>query len=111
MGKIIDTLVGARADKKEYREYMARVKKLPRDYRKMFDGIKDYVWTASGTLDGSLKELYGVIELFEQGAADGKKVLEITGKDVAAFCDELTRDSRTWQGKMREKLNAKVEKL
>lgn len=33
--------------------------------------------------------LSGVLELFEEGAAAGKDVLEITGTDVAAFCDGL----------------------
>jgi DNA-binding ferritin-like protein (Dps family) len=36
-----------------------------------------------------------LLDLFETGAADGKRVLDITGEDVAAFCDELLRHAKT----------------
>lgn len=39
---------------------------------------------------------YDLIDLFEEGAADGKSVLEITGEDVAAFVDELLKNTRTY---------------
>jgi DNA-binding ferritin-like protein (Dps family) len=107
MTKIIEKIVGVRADKKKFRGYMARAKKLPRDYRVVFDEIKRYVWNA-GALDGSIDELYAIIELFEQAAGEGKKVLDVTGRDVASFCDELLRDSMTWQDKMRGRLNRDV---
>ncbi|MDR2336546.1 MAG: DUF1048 domain-containing protein, partial [Candidatus Nomurabacteria bacterium] len=80
MGKIMEKIIGVRADKKEYREQMARAKRLPHTYREMFDNIKKYIWSV-GPLDGGLDILYGVIELFEQSAADGQKVREVTGED------------------------------
>jgi hypothetical protein len=40
--------------------------------------------------------LSGIIDLFEEGVALGKGVLEVTGSDVAAFCDDLIKDSRTY---------------
>ena len=43
--------------------------------------------------DGRL--LTGIVDFFEEGAADGKGVLELIGNDVAAFCDDLVKDSRT----------------
>ncbi len=45
-------------------------------------------------LDGSL--LPGIVDFFAEGAASGKGVLEVTGTDVAAFCDGLIKDSRTY---------------
>ena len=51
---------------------------------------------------------YGLIELFESGAAEGKTVLEITGEDVAAFCDDLLRSVSTYTENWREKLNRDV---
>ncbi|MEV5447515.1 DUF1048 domain-containing protein, partial [Streptomyces sp. NPDC052644] len=47
-----------------------------------------------GLLDGDL--LPGIVDFFEEGVAAGKGVLEVTGTDVAAFCDELIKDSRTF---------------
>ncbi|MNC81910.1 hypothetical protein D3C75_1352040 [compost metagenome] len=40
--------------------------------------------------------LSGIVDLFEEGAASGKGVLEVTGSDVAAFCDDLIKDSKTY---------------
>jgi DNA-binding ferritin-like protein (Dps family) len=42
---------------------------------------------------GLLSEL---VDFFEEGAAIGKGVLEVTGNDVAGFCDELVKDSATY---------------
>ena len=48
---------------------------------------------------------YGLIDLFEQGAAEGKPVLKITGEDVAAFVDELLKSTRTYPENWRKKFN------
>jgi DNA-binding ferritin-like protein (Dps family) len=37
-----------------------------------------------------------VFELFEEGVANGKTVIEITGRDVASFADDLIKDSPTY---------------
>ena len=39
--------------------------------------------------------LSGIVDFFEEGAAGGKGVLELLGNDVAAFCDDLVKDSCT----------------
>jgi DNA-binding ferritin-like protein (Dps family) len=43
--------------------------------------------------DGHL--LSGIADFFEEGTAAGKGVLELIGDDVAAFCDDLVKGSRT----------------
>ena len=40
----------------------------------------------------------------------GKGVLEVTGSDVAAFCDELIKDSKTYADLYQESVNQKVNK-
>ena len=57
-----------------------------------------------------MKIHYDLIELFEAGAAEGKPVLEITGEDVAAFCDELLRSTSTYTENWREALNRDIQK-
>lgn len=52
---------------------------------------------------------YGLIELFEEGAAEGKNVLEVTGEDVAAFVDELLKNVRTYTEDWRNRLNQKIK--
>lgn len=99
------------ADKKEFRQMMARVSALPEDYRFVYDKMQKYMWSfASGDGYDMLKIQYGLIELFEAGAADGKHVLEITGEDVVGFCDELLRDARMWTNDMREKMSRDIMK-
>lgn len=98
-------------DKKEYKNQMARVAALPEEYRFVFDKIQKYMWSFAGG-DGSdmLKIQYELIELFESSAADGKHVLDVTGKDVVGFCDEFLRDAKMWTDKYRQKLNCDMMK-
>ncbi|MGF7011172.1 DNA-binding ferritin-like protein (Dps family) [Lachnospiraceae bacterium PF1-21] len=96
-------------DKKEYREHMRRVEALPEDYQYVFKKIQDHMWRfAAGSGYDMMKVHYDLIELFEEGAAEGKDVLEITGDDVAAFCDELLKNSETYMENWREKLNRDI---
>lgn len=57
-----------------------------------------------------LKIQYELIDLFEAGVADEKDVLEITGEDVAAFCDELILGARTYIEKWQKTLNNDIQK-
>lgn len=82
--------------KKQWRAHVARVKALPPDYQIVYKEIQRYFFKVGpiGLLDGPL--LPGIVDFFEEGAASGKKVLQVTGTDVAAFCDDLLKDSRTY---------------
>ncbi|MBS5932821.1 MAG: DUF1048 domain-containing protein [Clostridiales bacterium] len=103
MIKLIQKMIG---DKKEYKEQMARIEAMPEDYRFVFEKIQGYMWGFAGG-DGSdmLKAQQELIELFETSAAEGKHVLEVTGEDVAGFCDEFIRDTKKWTDNYRDKLN------
>jgi DNA-binding ferritin-like protein (Dps family) len=81
--------------KKKLRAHMARVKALPPDYRIVYKEIQRYLFkvAATGVADGRL--LSGIVDFFEEGVAAGQGVLELIGNDVAAFCDDLVKDSRT----------------
>lgn len=97
--------------KREYKQQMARVEALPQDYQYVFKKIQSHMWMfAAGAGYDMMKIHYDLIELFETGAADGKHVLEITGENVAAFCDELLRSARTYTEDWRESLNRDIMK-
>lgn len=100
-------------EKKEYSQNMARVEALPEDFRFVFKKIQSYMYQfAAGAGYDMMKIHYDLIDLFEAGAADGKNVLEITGEDVAGFCDELLKNARTYTDDRRTKLNREIaEKL
>ncbi|MEU7641642.1 DUF1048 domain-containing protein [Streptomyces sp. NPDC039016] len=82
--------------KKQWRAHMARVKALPPDYRIVYREIQKYFFKVGPVdlLDGNL--LSGIVDFFEEGVAAGKGVLQLIGNDVAAFCDDLVKDSRTY---------------
>lgn len=94
--------------KKQWRAHMARVKALPPDYRIVYKEIQRYVFKVGpiDMLDGPL--LAEIIDFFEEGVAADKGVLELIGKDVAAFCDDLIKDSRTYADIYQESIKGKA---
>ncbi len=97
--------------KREYKQQMARVDALPEDYKYVFKKIQEHMWMfAAGSGYDMMKIHYDLIDLFESGAANGKDALDITGEDVAAFCDELMRSVSTYTENWRETLNRDILK-
>ncbi|SFK31719.1 DNA-binding ferritin-like protein (Dps family) [Halobacillus dabanensis] len=97
--------------KKEWRAHVSRVKKLPQDYQIVYKEIQKYLFKV-GPVDlnegnGLLSE---ILSFFEEGASAGKGVLEVIGTDVAAFCDDLIKDSKTYADLYQESVNEKVGK-
>lgn len=94
--------------KKQWRAHVARVKALPPDYRIVYKEIQKYLFKVGpiGLTDGPL--LPGIVDFFEEGAAAGKGVLELIGDDVAAFCDDLIGDSRTYADLYQESISKKA---
>ena len=82
--------------KKQWRAHLARVKALPRDYLIVYKEIQRYFFKIGpvGLADGSL--LSELLDFFEEGAAAGTGVLALIGDDVAAFCDDLVKDTPTY---------------
>lgn len=97
--------------KREYKRQMDRVEALPEEYCYVFKKIQSHMWMfVSGSGYDMIKIHYDLIELFEEGAANGKHVLEVTGEDVAAFCDELLRSAKTYSEDWRTALNRDIKK-
>lgn len=105
--KIQDILEG----KKEWRAHAARVKALPQDYQIVYKEIQKYLFKVGPIELTSEKGLLsGIVDLFEEGATLGKGVLEVTGSNVAAFCDDLIKDSKTYADIYQESIDQKVSK-
>lgn len=97
--------------KKEWRAHVTRVKALPKDYQIVYQEIQKYFFKVGPVeLTEGTGLLSGIVDLFEEGAASGKGVLEVTGSDVAAFCDELIKDSKTYADIAQESANQAVNK-
>ncbi|MFJ3713231.1 DUF1048 domain-containing protein [Streptomyces sp. NPDC090053] len=91
--------------KKQWRAHMARVKVLSQDYQIVYKEMQKYLFKVGpiDLPDGPL--LPGIVDFFEEGAATGKGVLELIGTDVAAFCDDLIKDSRTYADVYQESIS------
>jgi len=108
MSKMLDIIIGTIEDKKEWKSIEKRAKALPRDYRIAYEEIKHYLWKSSGIT--TIDAFRVLIDLFEESATNGRQVLEITGDDVAAFCDELVRGEKNYFENLRKKLNRDIAK-
>ncbi|HTK08834.1 MAG TPA: DUF1048 domain-containing protein [Ktedonobacteraceae bacterium] len=83
--------------KKAWRAHMARVRALPQDYQIVYKEIQKYLFKVGPVELTEMADLLsGIVDLFEEGAAVGKGVLEVTGRDVATFCDDLIKGSKTY---------------
>lgn len=108
----LEKIIGNMEDKREWKKMEARAKQLPGEYHHAYKAIQKYMWTTGGLTDWKdTKRIFGgILDLFEEGASENKKVTDLTGEDVAAFCDELVKDATTWQDQYREKLNDSIRR-
>ena len=93
--------------KKQWRAHVARVKALPSDYQIVYKEMQKYLFKVGpvSLSDGPL--LPGIVDFFEEGVAAGKGVLELIGTDVAAFCDDLIKDSPTYADAYQESISGR----
>lgn len=97
--------------KRKWRAHARRVKLLPRDYRIVYGEIQKYLFKLGpADFEQGMDVLAGIADLMEEGAAAGKDVLDVTGKDIAAFCDELTLDMKTFADAAEEAAKQAVAK-
>ncbi|GAB3761589.1 DUF1048 domain-containing protein [Microlunatus parietis] len=95
--------------KKQWRAHLARVKALPPDYRIVYAELQRYLFKVGpvSLTEGNL--LAELVDFFEEGVAAGKGVLELTGKDVAAFADNLIKDTPTYADQYQDASGGKSE--
>jgi len=97
--------------KKEWRAHVARVKALPKEYQIVYREIQKYLFKVGpAELAEGTNLLSGIVDLFEEGAVNGKGVLEVTGSNVAAFCDDLIKGSKTYADIYQKSVGQEVNK-
>lgn len=81
----ISKLIG---DKRRWRTYKARVRRLPPDYRAAVEAFERYLMYF-GPTDGNSASLMfeDLADLFEEAAADGTPIREIVGEDPLEFIE------------------------
>ena len=82
--------------KRAWRAHQARVKALPEDYRIVYQELQKYLFKVGpAELADGIGPLAGIVDLFEEGAARSEPVLDVPGRDVAAFADALIEEACT----------------
>jgi DNA-binding ferritin-like protein (Dps family) len=105
LGKIASKVIG---EKRRWRDYKARVKKLPEPYLTAIEGFERYLMVAGGVADGeSASSLFeNLADLFEQAAADKTPIREIVGDDPIEFIEAFLRNypDGDWRKRERQRL-------
>ena len=100
-------------DKRRWREYKARMRQLPPNYRAAVEAIERYLMHF-GSMDGdsAASVFEDVADLFERAAADGTPIREIVGEDPVEFVDALVRNYSKggYVDRERERLTNAIER-
>jgi DNA-binding ferritin-like protein (Dps family) len=90
LSRLIAKVVGPKG---RWRQYKARVRRLPPDYRATVDAIERYLMHFGPMDADSAASLFDdVADLFEQAAADGTPIRDIVGDDPVEFVEALVRN-------------------
>jgi DNA-binding ferritin-like protein (Dps family) len=110
--RLIELVTGSLEEKKQYRQYKARIDALPEPYAAVAKALQRYFTYYGGVTDGktALKMFEDFADLWERAAADGTSVRAIVGDDpvefAEAFADAYT--GRQWIDKERTRLTEAI---
>ncbi len=107
----ISTLIG---EKRRWRQYKARKRQLPENYRTAIDAVERYLMYYGGITKGdiAMTMMEDLADLFEQSAASATPVRAVVGDDPVEFVESFLEnyaDGR-WINKERDRLNAAIER-
>ena len=113
--KWIGALTGSLEQKKQYRQYKARIEALPEPYRTAAKAFERYFMYYGGITDGDtlVKMLGDFADLWERAAADGTPVRAIVGDDPVEFAETFAQaySGKQWIDKERERLTKTIDSL
>lgn len=113
VAKWIETLTGSLEQKKQWRQYKARIEALPEPYRGAAKALERYFMYAGGITDGDtvVQMFADFADLWERAAADGTPVHEIVGDDPVEFAESFTQayGGKQWIDKERARLNKAIK--
>ncbi|MFV0557289.1 MAG: DUF1048 domain-containing protein [Enterococcus sp.] len=97
--------------KAKWRALQKRAHSLPKDYVTVYQEIQKYYFKVGPVgLTEDFEVLTQIIELFEGGVQQGKRVLEITSTDVAAFADGMIAGTPTLADSVQKQVDESVAK-
>jgi DNA-binding ferritin-like protein (Dps family) len=112
--KWIELVTGSLEQKKQYRQYKARITALPAHYRAAAEAVERYLVYAGGIAKGDVVvRMYGdLVDLFETSAANGTPIRDIVGDDPAEFVESFVANysDGQWVNKERNRLNDAIDR-
>lgn len=109
----IEQLTGSLEQKKQYRQYKARMAQLPSGYCAAATALERYLTYFGSISKGEVlvAMLEDLVELFEQSAADGTPIRKIVGDDPVEFAEIFMRNyaGGQWIDKERERLTKAID--
>ncbi|GAA5197768.1 DUF1048 domain-containing protein [Microbacterium jejuense] len=111
--KWYEIVTGSLDQKKQYKQYKARIEALPEPYRASAKALDRYLMYAGGIVDGDtmMRMLGDSADLWERAAADGTPVRDIVGDDPAGFAEDFAAaySGKQWIDKERARLNKAID--
>ena len=112
-GKWIELVTGSLEQKKQYRQYKARIEALPEPYGTVANALQRYFMYYGGVTDGdtALKMMGDFADLWERAAVDGTSVRAIVGEDPVEFAETFAQayTGAQWIDKERARLRKAIE--
>ena len=106
--KWIEALTGSLEQKKQYKQYVARIEALPEPYNSTAKAFQRYFMYYGAVSDGdTLITMFGdFADLWERAAVDGTPVRAIVGDDPVEFAETFAQaySGKQWIDKERERL-------
>ena len=113
MAKWIETITGSLEQKKQYKQYRARIEALPEPYGTAAQAFHRYFMYYGGVTDGetALTMFGDFADLWERAAADGTPVRAIVGDDPVEFAEAFAQaySGKQWIDKERERLMKAID--
>jgi DNA-binding ferritin-like protein (Dps family) len=100
-------------DKRRWREYKARTRQLPGNYRSAVDALERYLmYLGPADGDSAASMFDDLADLFEQSAADGTPIRAVVGEDPVEFIEAFLRNypEGQWRSRERERLISAIDR-
>ena len=112
--KWIETVTGSLEQKRQFKQYKARIDALPEPYGAVAKALQRYFMYYGGvTTEGetALKMFDDFADLWERAAADGTPVRAIVGDDPVEFAETFAQayTGKHWIDKERARLTKAIE--
>ena len=113
--KWIEALTGSLEQKKQYKQYKARLDALPEPYGSTAKAFQRYFMYYGAVSDGDtlVTMLSDFADLWEGAVADGTPIRAIVGDDPVEFAETFAQaySGKQWIDKERERLTKTIDSL